>query len=201
MGANDTYLNYDQAPALSQNNLLPGQKTLDPDTLQRLTDQTNHAINNQQQDRQFVDRDVANTQKLLPGAGQINASPINSGMPPGLGEALASRAQRSYDTSIQSAKTLSDIESPYQQSARLGQVGQQQNAYQSLQLKNYKEQMQYVLQQRQAYNDWVKAKNEANSSFLGGLLGGLGTLTGAVLGGPLGAMAGGSIGSSVGKSV
>lgn len=186
---------------LSPTNLLEGQRTVDPDTVDRLNNQTNDAINNFASQRQFVDKDVANTQKLIPGGGQIAASPINNGMPAGLAGALSERAQRQYSDTIQSAKTLSDVNSPYQEFSRLSVLGQQQNKLLNIQTQNYKEQMQYVLQQRQAYNDWQRAKEQAQSSFLGGLLGGVGALGGALLGGPLGAMAGASVGSSVGKSV
>lgn len=185
---------------LTPTNLLEGQRTVDPDTVNRLGNQTNDAINNFASQRQFVDKDVPATQNLIPGGGQIAASPINSGMPVGLAGALSERAQRQYGDAIQSAKTLSDVNSPYQEFSRLSSLGQQQNKLLNIQTQNYKEQMQYVLQQRQAYNDWQKAREQAQSSFLGGLLGGVGALGGALLGGPLGAMAGASVGSSVGKS-
>lgn len=171
---------YPLTQQLGPNNLLEGQKTLDQDTLGRLNAQTSTAINHPEQDRQFVDSGIANTQKLLPGAGQIAASPINSSVP-GLAEALASRAQRQYGDNIQSAKTMSDVESPYQQFSRLNQLSKQQNAYSNLQIKNYKEQLQYVAQQRQAFNEWARAKEQAQNSFLGSLLGGLGTVAGAAI--------------------
>lgn len=171
---------YPTTQQLGPNNLLEGQKSLDQDTLNRLNTQTTTAINHPEQDRQFLDSGVANTQKLVPGAGQIASSPINSSVP-GLAEALAGRAQRQYGDNIQSAKTLSDIESPYQQFGRLSQLSKQQNAYSNLQIKNYKEQLQYVAQQRQAFNEWARAKEQAQNSFLGSLLGGLGTVAGAAI--------------------
>lgn len=199
----------DFTKAFSQNNLLPGQKTLDPDSQNRLQNQINDAINNFSSRRTFVDSGNAATQNLVPGAGQIASSPINSSVP-GLAGALAERAQRQYGDTMQSAKTLSDINSPYQQFSRLSQLGKQQNQFEQLQIKNYKEQVQYVAQQRQAYNEWLRAKQDAQSSFLGSLLGGVGMLAGAALAGPLGlgvagsmgAMgAGGAVGGAVGKGL
>ena len=172
---------YPLTPQLGPNNLLEGQKTLDADTVNRLNNQTSTAINHPEQERQFVNSANAATQNLVPGAGQIASSPINSSVP-GLAGALAERAQRQYGDSMQSAKTLSDIESPYQQFSRLSQLSKQQNTYSNLQLKNYREQLQYVAQQRQAYNEWARAKEQAQSSFLGSLLGGLGTVAGATIG-------------------
>ncbi len=172
---------YPLSQQLGPNSLLEGQKTLDQDTLGRLNAQTSTAINHPEQARQFIDSGLANTQKLVPGVGQITSSPINSSVP-GLAEALAGRAQRQYGDNIQSAKTISDIESPYQQFNRLSGLSKQQNAYSNLQIKNYKEQLQYVAQQRQAFNEWARAKEQAQNSFLGSLLGGLGTVAGAAIG-------------------
>lgn len=197
---------YDPKKPLGPTNLLEGQRTVDPGAINLINEQAGLNFENPNKDREFIDKDLGSEKSFLPTQNKLSSGGINSSIQtPGLSEALSQRAARSYEDKMSALKNLSDIESPYQRFARLNQLADSYNKINQIQINNYKEQMQYVLQQRQAYNDWARAKEQASTSMLGSILGGIGTLGGAVIGGlvggPLGAMAGSSAGGSVGSSL
>ena len=192
-------------PQYSPTQLMPGQSSLDSGVTSNLDNQLGKYVSNGQMsdpDRQFVDSGVSGTSGLVPGASQISSGPINSSMTmPGLSDALAERANQKYSGNIAAARNLSNVESPYQESQRLAQLGGQYNAEQNLALTNYKQQLSSYLQENQAYNSWLQAKNNAGSAVLNSILGGIGAVGGAIAGTAIGGPAGGIAGAAAGSKL
>lgn len=114
--------------------------------------------------------------------------------------ALEKRAEKDFERGLGRLKRDAAFQRPEEESAALGRTGKLLSANEQLRIANYKEQANFVIEQRRHNEALAAAKSAAKKGLLGTILGGIGTVIGGLVGGPAGAAAGATLGGGAAQA-
>jgi hypothetical protein len=185
---------------LGPNNLLPGQKILDPTTQGLITQ---YGVNASNTGANFAPQMMSGTgeaMRFLPGQTVTNG---NQGVPsygvsgqpdetangmPGnndLTAALNARGQNAFQSGLGALQSNVDFQAPMQEESKLATYNNLLNANSQIENQNYQQQVAYQNQQLQLYNQWQMALGSAGAGVLGAVIGAGGQVAGAAAGAAL----------------
>jgi hypothetical protein len=195
------------ANAIGPDNLLPGQRRFSDETQKQISDFGARA---ETAGRDYVANGMegmGDAQGMLDGAGHDRAreqTAMGGAQDPALGEALQRSSNDKFKNTLSKMKSSLEFQAPVYQAQKqaqhaqyLGQNEQNKNA-------NFQQQVAYQFQQKQLFQQWKQAQENASTGAIGAILGGIGTVAGAVggaiIGGPAGAAAGAAAGGALGNA-
>jgi hypothetical protein len=171
-GASQSYINQN---TLSPTNLLPGQRTLDDQTQNLITNQLNQFQSPQDMTNQLTRGMQSTAQSFLPTAGPgSNVSLGAMGGP--MTSALINNGSQMFQNQLNALQRNVAINSPLALSNYQSQAGANLGAYEQLKLKNYQQQAQYMLQAQQQQYQYQQALNQGAKGAIGSAIGGLGAI-------------------------
>src|SRR6478736_7616306 len=197
------------ANKLGPDNLLPGQRNFSDQTQKEISDygdRAGHAAED------YVTNGMAGAneaQGLLDDAARERsrqATAMGGPQDPALNEALTRSSNNNFQNTLSKMKSSLNFQAPMYQAGKQAQYSNYLAQNEQNKNANFQQQVAYQNQQKQLFQQWQQAQDQASQGVLGAIMGGLGTVAGAVAGSVLpgigtaaGAVAGGALGNATSK--